>query len=83
VSSRSRPTRASPSFMRATTGGDAYRSRTWALIDRTRGRIGDHVAELRLVPGRDVCAAKTGAAPWSVWGDPAVLQAAVSGYVDG
>jgi hypothetical protein len=31
----------------------------WALIDRTRGRIGDHVAELRLVPGRGVCAART------------------------
>jgi hypothetical protein len=55
----------------------------WALIDRTRGRIGDHVAELRLVPGRGVCAAKTGGPlHWSVWGDPAVLQAAVSGYVD-
>lgn len=54
----------------------------WALIDRTRGRIGDHVAELRLVPGRGVCAAKTGGPlHWSVWGDPAVLQATVSGYV--
>ena len=29
----------------------------WALIDRTRGRIGDHVAELRLVPDRGVCTA--------------------------
>jgi hypothetical protein len=39
----------------------------WALIDRTRGRIGDHVAELRLVPGRGVCAAKTGGPlHWSV-----------------
>jgi len=55
----------------------------WALIDRTNGRIGDHVAELRLVPGRGVCAAKTGGPlHWSVWGGPAVLQAAVSGYVD-
>ena len=32
----------------------------WSLIDRTKGRIGDHVAELRLVPGRGVCAAKNG-----------------------
>lgn len=55
----------------------------WALIDRTKGRIGDHVAELRLGPGRGVCAAKTGGPlHWSVWGDPAVLRAAVSGYVD-
>ena len=47
----------------------------WALIDRTRGRIGDHVVELRLVPGRSVCAAKTGGPlHWSVWGDPAVLR---------
>lgn len=55
----------------------------WALIDRTKGRIGNHVAELRLVPGRGVCAAKTGGPlHWWVWGDPAVLQGAVSGYVD-
>jgi hypothetical protein len=53
----------------------------WALIDRTKG-IGDHVAELRLVPGRGVCAATTGGPlHWSVWGDPAVLHAAVTGYV--
>lgn len=32
----------------------------WDLIARTHGRIGDHVAELRLVPGRGVCVAKTG-----------------------
>lgn len=55
----------------------------WALIDRTRGRIGDRVAELRLVPGLGVCAAKTGGPlHWSVWGDPTVLQAAVGGYVE-
>jgi hypothetical protein len=55
----------------------------WALIDRTNGRIGDHVAELRLVPGFGVCTAKTGGPlHWSVWGDPDVLQAAISGYVD-
>lgn len=55
----------------------------WALIDRTSGRIGDHVAEVRLEPGRGICAAKTGGPlHWSVWGDPAVLQAAISGYVD-
>ena len=53
----------------------------WALIDRTSGRIGDCVAELRLVPGLGVCAAKTGGPlHWSVWGDPGVLQSAVSGY---
>ena len=55
----------------------------WALIDRTKGRNGDHVAEMRLVPRRGVCAAKTGGPlHWSVWGDPVALQAAVSGYVD-
>ena len=55
----------------------------WALIDRTKGRIGEKVAELRLVPGHGACAAKTGGPlHWSVWGDPAVLQAAISGYVD-
>ena len=55
----------------------------WALIDTTSGRIGDHVAELRLVPGFGVCTAKTGGPlHWSVWGDPAVLQAAIGGYVD-
>lgn len=55
----------------------------WALIDRTKGPIGDQVAVLRLVPRRGVCTAKTGGPlHWSVWGDPAVLQAAVSGYVD-
>ena len=31
----------------------------WDLIERTRGKIGDHVAELRLTPGRGVCVAKT------------------------
>ena len=55
----------------------------WALIDRTNGRIGDHVAELRLVPGFGVCTAKTGGPlHWSVWRDPAVLHAAISGYTD-
>jgi hypothetical protein len=54
----------------------------WALIDRTSGRIGDHVAELRLVPRFGVCTAKTGGPiHWSVWGDAAVLQAGISGYV--
>ena len=39
----------------------------WALIDRTRGRIGDHVAELRLAPGVGVCVARTGGPlHWSV-----------------
>lgn len=52
----------------------------WALIDRTQGRIGDRVAELRLVPGLGAGAAKTGGPfHWSVWGEPAVLQAAVNG----
>jgi hypothetical protein len=32
----------------------------WDLIDRTRGRIGDHVAELRLGPDRGICVARTG-----------------------
>lgn len=32
----------------------------WGLIDRTRGRIGDHVAELHLGPHRGICVAKTG-----------------------
>jgi hypothetical protein len=55
----------------------------WALIDTTKGRIGDQAAELRLGPGRGLCVAKTGGPlHWSVWGDPAVLQAAISGYVD-
>jgi hypothetical protein len=54
----------------------------WALIDRTGGRIGDRVAEVRLPPGRGVCVAKTGGPlHWSVWGDPRVLQAAMSGFV--
>lgn len=55
----------------------------WALIDRTKGRIGDQVAEMRLIPGHGVCAGKTGGPlHWSVWGDPGVLQGAVRGYVD-
>lgn len=54
----------------------------WALIDRTGGRIGDHVAEVRLLPGRGVCVAKTGGPlHWSVWGDPRLLQVAISGFV--
>jgi hypothetical protein len=55
----------------------------WPLIDRTRGRIGDRVAALRLIPGRGVCVAKTGGPlHWSVWGDPAVLQAAIADYLN-
>lgn len=55
----------------------------WDLIARTRGRIGDHVAELRLVPGRGVCLANTGGRlHWSVWGRPDELQAAIVGYID-
>ena len=53
----------------------------WSLIERTRRRIGDHVAELHLVPGHGVCVAKTGGPlHWSVWGDPATLQAAIADY---
>lgn len=55
----------------------------WALSDRTRGRIGDRVVELRLLPGRGVCVAKTGGPlHWSVWGDPAMLQAVIADYAD-
>jgi len=54
----------------------------WGLIDRTRGRIGDHVAELHLGPHRGICVAKTGGPfHWSVWGHPEALQAFVSSYV--
>jgi hypothetical protein len=54
----------------------------WGLIERTRGRIGSHVAELRLPPGRGICVAKTGGPlHWSVWGHPEVLQAAIAAYM--
>ncbi|MBV9007066.1 MAG: hypothetical protein JO181_20530 [Solirubrobacterales bacterium] len=54
----------------------------WDLIDRTRGRIGNHVAELRLVPGRGICVAKTGGSHhWSVWGQPTELHAAITRYL--
>lgn len=54
----------------------------WHLIKRTRGRIGDHVADLRLGPDRGVCAAKTGGwLHWSVRGRPEALQAAVHAYL--
>jgi hypothetical protein len=54
----------------------------WELIERTGGRIGDHVAELRLAPGHGICVAKTGGpVHWSVWGQPTVLQAAITGYM--
>ena len=55
----------------------------WNLIERTRGRIGDHVAQLCLVPGRGICVAKTGGPlHWSVWGRPAELQTTIRGYVN-
>src|ERR1035437_1266604 len=39
--------------------------------------------ELLLPPGRGVCVAKTGGPlPWSVWGQPAALQAAITDYAD-
>lgn len=39
----------------------------WSLIERTRGRIDDHVAELHLVRGRGICVARTGGPlHWSV-----------------
>jgi hypothetical protein len=65
-------------------GLDVRDGRALLGVDRQdQGRIGDRVAELRLVPGRGLCAAKTGGPlHWSVWGDSVVLQAAVSGYVD-
>jgi hypothetical protein len=54
----------------------------WSLIERTRGRIGDHVAELHLLPGRGLCLAKTGGPlHWSVWGRPAALHETIVGYV--
>ena len=31
----------------------------WDLSERTRGKVGDYVAELRLTPGRGVCVVKT------------------------
>lgn len=55
----------------------------WELIERTRGRIGSHVAELRLLPGQGICVAKTGGPlHWSVWGHPDVLRAAITAYID-
>jgi len=51
----------------------------WTLIERTRSKIGDHVAELRLTPGHRICVAKTaGPLHWSVWGRPEVLNDAVA-----
>jgi hypothetical protein len=53
----------------------------WELIERTRGRIGDCVAELSLSSGKGVCVAKTGGPlHWSVWARPAELQAAIADY---
>jgi hypothetical protein len=51
----------------------------WNLIERTRGKIGDHLAGLHLTPGHGICFAKT-AAPlhWSVWGRPEILHDAVA-----
>jgi hypothetical protein len=54
----------------------------WHLIERTRGRIGDHVAELGPGSGHGICVAKTGGpGHWSVWARPDVLQAAVRAYL--
>jgi hypothetical protein len=51
----------------------------WNLIERTRGKIGDHVAELRLAPGHGICVAKTaGPLHWSVWARPEVMHDAVA-----
>ena len=51
----------------------------WNLIERTRGKIGDHVAELHLTPGHGICVAKTaGPLHWSVWGRPEILHDAVA-----
>jgi hypothetical protein len=51
----------------------------WHLIERTRGKIGDQVAELRLTPGHGICVAKTaGPLHWSVWGRPEALRDAVA-----
>ena len=51
----------------------------WNLIERTRGKIGDHVAELGLTPGHGICVARTaGPLHWSVWGRPEVLHDAVA-----
>jgi hypothetical protein len=51
----------------------------WNLIERTRGKIGDHVAELRLTPGHGICVARTaGPLHWSVWGRPEILHDAVA-----
>jgi hypothetical protein len=51
----------------------------WNLIERTRGKLGNHVAELRLTPGRGICVAKTaGPLHWSVWARPEVLHEAVA-----
>lgn len=50
----------------------------WNLIERTRGRIGDRVAELLLGPGHGICVARTGGSGhWSVWARPDALRAAV------
>jgi hypothetical protein len=52
---------------------DSFRS-CWDLIERTRGRIGDHVAELHLGPRRGICVAKPGGPfHWSVWGHPELV----------
>jgi hypothetical protein len=51
----------------------------WDLIERTRGKIGDHVAEMRLTPGHGICVAKTaGPLHWSVWGRPQILHDSVA-----
>jgi hypothetical protein len=51
----------------------------WDLIERTRGKIGDQVAELHLTPGRGVCVAKTaGPLHWSVWARPEILHDALA-----
>jgi len=55
----------------------------WSLIELTRGRIGDHVAELHLAPGRGICVAKTGGPlHWSVWRHSCELQAGLDSYIN-
>jgi hypothetical protein len=58
------------------------RAPCWDLIERTQGRIGDRVGELRLGPGRgSAWQRQAGPLHWSVWGRPDALQAAVHTYL--
>jgi hypothetical protein len=55
----------------------------WQLVERTRGRIGDHVAELYLRPGYGICVTKRGGpGHWATWGRPLELQRAIVDYRD-